>query len=81
MGVNKYRLDEEEQNFEVLKIDNKEVRDKQINRLNKVMKERNSKEVDAVLDRITKAAETGGENLLALAVEAAQLRATVGEIT
>lgn len=81
VGVNKYRLEEEEQNFEVLKIDNKEVREKQIQRLNKLRQERNEQDVQQVLERITKAAETGSENLLALAVEAAKLRATVGEIS
>lgn len=81
VGVNKYKLEEQEQNFDVLKIDNKEVRQKQLDRLKSIRASRNEAEVQAVLDRITKAAETGSENLLELAVEAATKRATVGEIS
>jgi len=81
VGVNKYQLEGEEQNFEVRKIDNKEVREKQLQRLAQIRSQRNETAVQEVLARISKAAETGNENLLALAVEAARLRATVGEIS
>jgi len=81
VGVNKYQLVGEEQNFEVRKIDNKEVREKQLQRLAQIRSQRNETAVQDVLARISKAAETGNENLLALAVEAARLRATVGEIS
>jgi len=81
VGVNKYQLVGEEQNFEVRKIDNKEVREKQLQRLAQIRSQRNETAVQEVLARISKAAETGNENLLALAVEAARLRATVGEIS
>jgi len=81
VGVNKYQLAGEEQNFEVRKIDNKEVREKQLQRLAQIRSQRNETAVQEVLARISKAAETGNENLLALAVEAARLRATVGEIS
>lgn len=81
VGVNKYRLKQEESNFEVLRIDNTKVRQKQIERINKVKAERDSKAVEAVLRRLTEAARTGQENLLALSVEAAKARATVGEIS
>lgn len=65
----------------MLKIDNKEVRVKQIERLNSIKASRNESEVQALLGRITHAAEHGNENLLELAVEAAKQRATVGEIS
>lgn len=81
VGVNKYRLEEEEQNFEVLKIDNADVREKQIKRLQQIRSTRDSAACQAALDAITKSAETGEGNLLELAVTAAQLRATVGEIS
>ena len=81
VGVNKYKLEKEEQNFEVLKIDNVEVRAQQIARLEQIRGSRDTKAVNAALERITEAAKTGNENLLALAVEASKLRATVGEIS
>lgn len=81
VGVNKYKLDKEEQNFDVLKIDNKDVLRKQLDKLQKIKAERDTVEVEKVLAAITKAAETGESNLLELAIKAAQLRATVGEIS
>lgn len=81
VGVNKYRLKQEESNFEVLRIDNTKVRQKQIERINKVKAERDAKQVEALLKRLTEAARSGKENLLALSVEAAKARATVGEIS
>ena len=81
VGVNKYRLENEEQNFDVLKIDNKEVREKQIDRINKAKKQRDEKACQACLTALTTAAETGKGNLLELAVAAAKHRATVGEIS
>jgi len=81
VGVNKYRLAHEESNFEVLKIDNSKVREKQIERINKMKASRNNKDVEDVLNRLREAAKTGKDNLLALSVEAAQKRATLGEIS
>lgn len=81
VGVNKYRMEKEEQNFEVLKIDNREVRAKQIKRLQEIKASRDTKAVNTALNNITEAARTGNGNLLALAVEAAKARATVGEIS
>ena len=81
VGVNKYKLESEEQNFEVLKIDNAAVRAQQIARLEEIRGSRDTKAVNAALERITEAAKTGNENLLGLAVEASKLRATVGEIS
>lgn len=74
-------MENEEQNFEVLKIDNKAVRAKQIKRLEEIRASRDSDAVTAALDKITESARTGNGNLLGLAVEAAKLRATVGEIS
>ena len=80
IGVNKYLLDEEEP-IDILNIDNTIVRQKQIERLEKMKAERNEEEVQKLLARLTKAAETGEENLLAVAVDAARARASLGEIS
>lgn len=81
VGVNKYRLEQEEQNFDVLKIDNTEVRAKQVNRLNQIRKDRDEAKCQACLQALIEAAKTNKGNLLALSVEAAKARATVGEIS
>lgn len=80
VGLNKYRLEKEDP-LEILDVDNTAVRLSQIERLKKIRSERNEKEVQAVLAAITKAAQSGDGNLLALAVDAAQKRATLGEIS
>jgi methylmalonyl-CoA mutase len=80
IGVNKYRLAKEEP-LEILEIDNTAVRTAQINRLAKLRKERDEAKVRAALNAITKAAETGKGNLLALSIEAARARASLGEIS
>ncbi|MEN8115848.1 MAG: methylmalonyl-CoA mutase [Bacteroidota bacterium] len=80
VGVNKYRLEKEDP-IDILEVDNTAVRLSQIERLNKLRVERNEAEVQASLAAITKAAETGKGNLLALAVDAAQKRASLGEIS
>ncbi|AKU89745.1 methylmalonyl-CoA mutase [Vulgatibacter incomptus] len=79
VGVNRYRQETEEP-LEILKVDNRQVRAAQIARLEKLRRERDGAKVQATLDALTKAAEGEG-NLLALAVEAARARATVGEIS
>lgn len=80
VGVNKYRLEKEDP-IEVLDIDNTAVREAQIKRLQKLRAERNEAECQAALAAITKCAETGEGNLLALAIDAAQKRASLGEIS
>lgn len=80
IGVNRYRLDEEEP-IEILDIDNTLVRQSQIDRINKMKAERDEAEVKRHLVRLTKAAADGSENLLAVAVDAARARATLGEIS
>jgi methylmalonyl-CoA mutase len=80
VGVNKYRLDEEDP-IQTLEVDNQTVRKQQIERLNKLKSKRNSKKVKDALSKLTEAAKTGNENLLTLAVKAARERATLGEIS
>ncbi|WP_231597460.1 methylmalonyl-CoA mutase [Bacillus sp. SA1-12] len=80
IGVNKFKLDEEEP-LDILTIDNSAVRKKQIERLKDVKANRNEDLVNKALQAITKAAADGEGNLLALAVEAARARATLGEIS
>lgn len=80
IGVNKYRLEKEEP-IEILDIDNTAVREAQIRRLEELKASRDEAKVQAALNTITKAAETGEGNLLELSVEAARARATLGEIS
>lgn len=80
IGVNKFRLRNEE-SLNILTIDQQEVRNKQIEKLNHLKKSRNSKLVEESLNAITKAAASGNGNLLELAIEAARNRATLGEIS
>lgn len=80
VGVNKYRLEKEDP-IDILEIDNAEVRISQVERLRKLRADRNEADVQASLAAITKAAETGKGNLLALAIDAAQKRASLGEIS
>ncbi|MFJ3388625.1 MULTISPECIES: methylmalonyl-CoA mutase [unclassified Lysinibacillus] len=80
VGVNKYRLEKEEP-IEILDIDNTLVRQKQIERLEAMKAARDEAEVQKHLARLTKAAQDGEENLLAIAVDAARARASLGEIS
>ncbi len=80
VGVNKFRLEKEEP-LEILEVDNTAVREAQIALLKKLRSQRDNEKVRQNLDAITKACETGEGNLLALAVEAAKNRATLGEIS
>ena len=80
VGVNKYQL-EEEPEVDILDIDNTAVRESQVERLKKIRSERDGNACEKALDALTEAAKTGEGNLLALAVDAARARATVGEIS
>ena len=80
VGVNRYRSDHEE-DIPVLSVDNTQVRIAQIARLNKLKADRNDKDVQLALTALTTAAKTEVGNLLELAVKAAELKATVGEIS
>lgn len=80
VGVNKYRLAKEDP-LQILDVDNQKVRTSQIERLNRIKAERDTEKVKKALADITECAKTGQGNLLALAVEAARHRATLGEIS
>ena len=80
VGVNMFQTDEKA-DIDILDIDNSKVRDGQIERLNKMKAERNTFKVEEALSNLSKCAETGEGNLLALAVIAARERASLGEIS
>ncbi len=92
VGVNKFQL-EEEDDLQILEVDNQEVRRQQLERLAAIKKSRNEVAVKKALAELTDAARTKmnkeksapnsheGNNLLALAVNAARQRATLGEIS
>src|SRR2546423_1788284 len=77
IGVNKYRPTDEKP-IDVLKVDNSAVRALQLDKLARLKAERDPKEVEAALAALTRAADRGNGNLLALAVDAARANATVG---
>src|SRR5262245_19145362 len=80
VGVNKYRVGDEAA-IEVLKVDNKGVRDSQIAKLKRLKAERDPAAVAATLAALTATAQSGEGNLLAGAIAAARAKATVGEIS
>lgn len=80
VGVNKYRLEKEDP-IDILEVDNTAVRIQQIERLNQVKEVRDEAAVKKALEAITTCADTKDGNLLALAIEAARVRATLGEIS
>jgi methylmalonyl-CoA mutase len=80
VGVNKYAPTNEKP-IEVLKIDNSAVRAHQIEKLQRLKAERDPILLQEALDALTRAADRGNGNLLALAVDAARAKATVGEIS
>ncbi|WP_375587858.1 methylmalonyl-CoA mutase [Flagellimonas aurea] len=86
VGVNKYRL-ENEDDLQILEVDNAKVRKQQMTRLDQIRNGRDSQKVEKALEAIRIAAKKAMENnsdrgnLLALAVEAAKERATLGEIS
>ncbi|KAL9183443.1 hypothetical protein ACHAXT_004299 [Thalassiosira profunda] len=92
VGVNRYRLDakeEEEERQEVLQIDNSAVRDKQVERLKELKRTRNEDDVTAALAALEKSAKLSSstslgdnpDNLMALCIDAARVRCTLGEIS
>ncbi|MFZ0103525.1 MAG: methylmalonyl-CoA mutase [Pseudolabrys sp.] len=80
IGVNKYPPTDEAP-IEVLKIDNSAVRAHQIDKLQRLKAERDPAALQEALDALTRAAGGGNGNLLALAIDAARAKATVGEIS
>ena len=79
VGVNDFKVDYDEE-IQYLEINNKKVKDLQLSRLKDVKENRDNKKVQVSLENLTKGASSN-ENLLALAVEAAKNRATIGEIS
>lgn len=80
VGVNRYRYEQDEP-VQVLEVDNRAVRDKQIRRIQEVKARRDGAAVRQALEALTRCAETGEGNLLDLSVQAARVRATLGEIS
>ena len=80
VGVNKYRLKKEDP-IEILEIDNTAVRESQLKRLSELKAKRDQAKVDEALKALSMAARTGEGNLLELAVQAARVRASLGEIS
>jgi methylmalonyl-CoA mutase len=80
VGVNKYKSEDKDE-IDILDVDNARVRDSQIARLQKMRDARDEAACTAALDALSKAAESGEGNLLALSVDAARARASVGEIS
>jgi len=80
IGVNKYPPSDEAP-IDVLKIDNSAVRTRQIEKLGRLKAERDPGTLQEALDALTRAADRGNGNLLALAIDAARAKATVGEIS
>lgn len=80
VGVNRFQTTDKN-DFDILEVDNTAVREEQIEKLKKLRQERNQRNVEDALLAIEKSAESGGGNLLELAVVAARHRATLGEIS
>jgi len=80
IGVNKYRP-ERDATVSLLKVDNAAVRQLQLNKLTRLKRERDPKAVADALSTLTRNAAGGNGNLLALAIDAARAKATVGEIS
>ncbi len=80
VGTNKYRREKEDP-IVTLEVDNQTVRKQQIERLENLRKQRNEEKTNKALEKLTKAAKENSGNLLALAVDAARERASIGEIS
>lgn len=81
IGVNSFKSSLKQTPIDILDIDNTEVRRKQIERLNNIKTERNAEAVNQILNEIRESAKTGKGNLLALCIEAARRRVTLGEMS
>ncbi len=80
IGVNKFKLEREDP-LHILDVDNQMVRKQQMEQLDRIKASRNNDTVLQCLQKLTENASSGNENLLALAIEAARSRATLGEIS
>ena len=81
IGVNAFQSKLEQQEFEILDIDNSEVRRKQIQRLEQIKANRNNDDVEEILNELRACAKSGERNLLAICIEAARRRVTLGEMS
>ena len=81
IGVNSFQSALKQEPIDILDIDNTEVRRKQIERLNTIKADRNAEAVEEILNDIRNCAKTGEGNLLALCIEAARRRVTLGEMS
>ena len=80
VGVNRYRLAHEE-DLDVREVDNQTVRESQVRRLNEIRRTRDARAVEEALTTLTACAQIGNGNLLELSINAARVRATIGEIS
>lgn len=80
VGLNRFQVEAQE-NLEILEVDNTRVRAEQIARLEKIKRERNTSKVEQCLNNLREAAKSGQGNLMALSIDAARERATLGEIS
>ncbi len=80
VGVNIFQTDDTKE-IDILDIDNAEVRENQITRLKNIKEKRDKNAVEDILNQLTDEAKYGDKNLLALSIEAARRRATLGEIS
>ena len=80
VGVNKYIIDQKD-DFDLLEVDNQEVRGQQMASINALKTRRDDHKINQALKKLREAAASDKGNLLVLAIEAARLRATLGEIT
>ncbi len=81
VGVNKYQVEEEQGELDVLTVDNTKVREAQLRRLNDLRRDRDDAKVQAAMNALTNAAEDGSGNLLELAIDATRARCSVGEVS
>lgn len=81
IGVNSFKSTQKQMELDILDIDNSEVRRKQIERLNQIKAERNTKKVAEIIEKLKESAKTGTGNLLEICIEAARRRVTLGEMS
>ncbi len=81
IGVNSFKSTQKQMELDILDIDNSEVRRKQIERLHQIKRDRNTKAVTEILEKLQESAKSGEGNLLEICIEAARRRVTLGEMS
>ena len=81
IGVNSFKSTQKQMELDILDIDNSEVRRKQIERLHQIKRDRNTKAVTEILEKLKESAKSGEGNLLEICIEAARRRVTLGEMS